>query len=247
MKKVALVTGGTRGIGRAISLNLARSGYRVLALYGRNREAADKLMEVATAEDLSILCIRGDLTRDISFAEVLEKVKAEAPQIDCIVHSAASGVHRNAMDLSLKHLRFTFEINVFSIHNLIIQLHERMPKGSRIIGVTSAGGTRVIPFYAAVGSSKGALESLFRHYARELAPHGIAVNLVCPGIVLTEAVEAFVDKDKRIEFSLRKTPTGELTTPEQVADLVHFLATSPTVQQIQGQTFVIDGGMTLLT
>lgn len=245
--KTALVTGGTRGIGRAVSLKLARAGYKVLALYGRNREAADELTAQAASEGLKVICIRGDLTRDTSFAEIVEAVKLEAPELHCIVHSAASGVHRDAMDLSIKHLRFTFEINVFSIHNLIVSLNDRLVKGSSIIGVTSAGGTRVIPHYAAIGASKGALESLFRHYAREMAPRGISVNLVCPGIVLTEAIEAFVDKEARIEASLRKTPTGALTTVEQVADMVGFLATSPAGSQIQGQTLVIDGGMTLLT
>src|SRR4051812_44701555 len=97
MDKIALVTGGTRGIGRAITLKLARSGFRVLALYGRNREAADEVTAIALKEDLRILCIRGDLTRDASFNEVVEKIKSEAPQIDVLVHSAASGVHRDAM------------------------------------------------------------------------------------------------------------------------------------------------------
>jgi enoyl-[acyl-carrier protein] reductase III len=247
MRKIALVTGGTRGIGRAISLKLARSGFKVLALYGRNREAADSLTAEAQKEDLQILCLRGDLTRDASFEQILSQIKSEAPQIDCLVHSAASGVHRDAMDLTLKHLRFTFEINVFSIHNLITHLIDRLPSGARIIAVTSSGGTRVIPHYAAVGSSKGALESLFRHYAKELAPSGIAVNLVCPGLVMTDAVDAFVDGEKRVEHSLQKTPTGHLTTVEEVAGVVDFLATSSSAAQIQGQTIVIDGGMTLTT
>ena len=246
-QKIALVTGGTRGIGRAIVLKLAREGYKVLALYGRNREAADNLAKVAVDEQLNIICLRGDLTRDSSFAELLTQIEGEAPHIDCVVHSAASGVHRNAMDLSIKHMRFTFEINVFAIHNLITHLHTRMPNGARIVGVTSAGGTRVIPHYAAIGSSKGALESLFRHYAKELAPKGIAVNLVCPGIVLTDAVDAFLDKEARIKFSLEKTPTHHLTTPDEVAETVCFLATAKAAAQIIGQTLVIDGGMTLST
>ena len=247
MQKIAVVTGGTRGIGRATTLKLARSGFKVLALYGRNRKAANEVLEIAQKEDLNIHCIRGDLTKDFSFNEILRTIKDEAPQIDCIVHSAASGVHRNAMDISLKHLRFTFEINVFAIHNLLIHLCERMPDGSSIVGLTSAGGTRAMEHYAAVGSSKGALESLFRHYARELSPRGISVNLICPGLVMTEAVEAFVDKEKRVEISLQRTPTGKITTVEDVAELVHFFATSPAARQIQGQTIVMDGGLTLMT
>lgn len=247
VQKIAVVTGGTRGIGRAITLKLARSGYKVLALYGHNRRAAEEVETIAKTENLNVLCLRGDLTKDVSFEQVVQAIQSEAAQIDCLVHSAASGVHRPAMDLSLKHMRYTFEINVFSIHNLVTQLYQRMPRGSRIIGVTSSGGVRVIPYYAAIGSSKGALESLFRHYARELAPSGIAVNLVCPGLVMTEAVDAFVDKDNRIESCLQATPTGHITSVEEVADVAYFLATSAAAAQIQGQTFVIDGGKTLMS
>ena len=115
-----------------------------------------------------------------------------------------------------------------------------------MIGVTSSGGTRVIPYYAAVGSSKGAMESLFRHYAFEWAPRDIAVNCVCPGLVLTDAVEAFPDKESRSQRALESTPTGKLTIPEDVAQLVGFLC-SPFASQIVGQTIVIDGGKTLLS
>jgi enoyl-[acyl-carrier protein] reductase III len=160
------------------------------------------------------------------------------------VHSAASGVHRSAAELSVKHLSWTFEINVYAIHHLLQSLLERVPEGGRIIGITSSGGTRVIPYYSAVGASKGALESLFRHYASELAPRKIAVNLVCPGLVLTDAVEAFPDKETRLDKTIQATPTGRLTTPEDVAGLVSFLC-SPAAAQIIGQTLVIDGGKTL--
>lgn len=243
-RKVAVVTGGTRGIGRAVSLNLARDGYRVFALYGRNRGAADVLASDAAAQGLPVETIRGDLTRPEKFKAVVDEIRKKVTHLDAIVHCAASGVHRNAAELSARHLAWTFEINVFAIHTLIQALLDLMPPGSRIIGVTSAGGVRVVPYYAAIGSSKGALESLFRHYAAELAPGGIAVNLVCPGLVLTDAVEVFPDRETRLKKSIEATPTGRLTTPEDVAQVVRFLA-SPASAQIIGQTIVVDGGKTL--
>lgn len=244
--KTAVITGGTRGIGRAVSLKLAREGAKVLALYGRDSKSAQELEAIAQQESLPILCIKGDLCNEDKFAAVVEKIKSETEQVDFLVHCAASGVHRDALDLTLKHLRWTFEINVFAIHHLLQNLISIMPKGSRVIGVTSSGGTRVIPYYAAVGSSKGALESLFRHYAFELAPKGIGVNLVCPGLVLTEAVDAFPDREARIDKTKNATPTGELVTPEVVADTVSFLC-EPKSHQIIGQTIVIDGGKTLIS
>ncbi len=244
--KVAVVTGGTRGIGRAVSLSLARQGAKVFALYGRDSKNALELDTIAKNEGLNILCIKGDLSNDEKFSDVVNQIKSNVHQINFIVHCAASGVHRNAMELSLKHLRWTFEINVFAIHHLIQELISLMPKGSKIIGVTSSGGTRVIPYYAAVGSSKGALESLFRHYAYELAPIGVNVNLVCPGLVLTDAVDAFPDRDARVEKAKGATPTGELVTPIEVADAVSFLCSNH-ASQIVGQTLVLDGGKTLLS
>ncbi len=244
--KVAVVTGGTRGIGRAVSLSLARRGAKVWALYARDRKNADSLQAVAAAEELPITSLRGDLTDEATFQAIAAQIRGETPQVNFIVHSAASGVHRNAIELTPKHLRWTFDINVFAAHQLVRTLVPHMPEGGRIIGITSSGGTRVIPHYAAVGSSKGAIESLFRHYAFELAPRGIAVNCVCPGLVLTEAVDAFPDRDKRIGAALANTPTAKLTTPEEVSELVAFLC-GPYAGQIVGQTLVIDGGKTLLS
>lgn len=244
--KIAVVTGGTRGIGRAISLKLANEGAKVFALYGRDRAAADALMDEAGKQNIQIQCLRGDLTRPEKFQEILTEIDKTAPHVDFVVHCAASGVHREALDLSQKHLQWTFDINVFAIHNLIQNLKPKLKNGSRIVGVTSSGGTRVIPYYAAVGSSKGALESLFRHYAFELAPQGIAVNLVCPGLVLTDAVDAFPDKENRLKKTTDATPTGKLTTPEDVAHMVHFLCLPQSGQMI-GQTLVIDGGKTLIS
>ena len=244
-RRNAIVTGGTRGIGRGISLALARAGVRVLAPYARNRRAADELAEIADHESLEILPLRGDLTRDEPFQKTVERLREEADTVDIVVHSAASGVHRPVGDITPKHLRWTFEINVFAIHSLLVALLDRIPEGGRIVGVTSAGGRRALESYGAVGASKGALESLFRHYARDLAPRGIAVNLVSPGLVLTDAVEAFPDKERRFEETLSQTPTGRLTTVDEVGQLVAYLCLEAP-SQLVGQTISLDGGKTLL-
>jgi len=162
-----------------------------------------------------------------------------------IVHAAASGVFKNAMELTDKHMRWTLEISFFTVHKLTLALIKRMKEGGRIIGITSPGGNRVIPHYAAIGASKGALEALFRYYAWELAREGIIVNLVCPGMVMTDAVKAFPEIEERLAKTLEYTPTGELTSPDQVATLVRYLC-SEQASQIVGQTLGIDGGKGLL-
>ncbi len=242
--KVAVVTGGTRGIGRAISLALAAEGMRVLAPYARNRRAAEALEGQARDRGLEISGLRGDLSKEDAFRRTIDAVRERAETVDVLVHAAATGVHRPAEEITPKHLRFTFETNVFALHTLIRELLPRIPAGGRIVGVTSAGGVRTYPTYAAVGASKGALDALLRHWAVELAPRGIAVNLVSPGTVRTEALDAMPDTEERVAVARRRTPTGRLTTCEEVARVVVFLC-GEAAAQIVGQTIVVDGGRTL--
>jgi enoyl-[acyl-carrier protein] reductase III len=243
--KVAVITGGTRGIGKAVSLALAESGARVYSIFARNRQAAEALTREAQERGLDIRCLRADLTDSDAVAACLHSIKLENKQVDCVVHCAASGVHREIEKLSARHIVWTFDVNVVSIHSLLAELLPIMPEGSRIIGISSPGATHALPYYAAVGSSKGALEALFRHYARELAPRGISVNLICPGLVATDAIDAFPDKEARVEATIARTPSGRLTTPEDVAQLALFMC-SNVASQIVGQTITIDGGRMLV-
>lgn len=244
-EKIALVTGGTRGIGLAISLALAGLGYRVYAVYARDSQAAQSLSGHAKKSGLDIRCLRANLADDDGRALCLDAIKAETKHVDVIVHCAASGVHRETTKLTPKHIRWTFDVNVVSIQALLLELVPMMPAGGRIVGLTSYGATHATSLtYAAVGSSKAALEALFRHYARELAPRGISVNLVAPGLVDTQAIDAFPDKAYQIETALEMTPTGRLTTPDDVAGVVLF-ACSEAASQIIGQTIRVDGGRCL--
>lgn len=243
--KVAVVTGGTRGIGRAISLELAERGATVYALFARNRKGAEALEAEAALKSLLIKTVRGDLSHEESYRQSVTVLHDSCERVDVLVHAAATGVHRRAMELSPRHLRWTFETNVFAVHKLTTDLISRMRKGARIIGITSPGGTRVIPQYAAVASTKGAMEALFRHYALELAPEGIVVNLVCPGLVMTEAAASLPELQKMLEEVLEYTPSGRLTTPDDVARVVGFLTTDAGAQ-IVGQNIVVDGGKGLL-
>lgn len=244
--KNVVITGGTRGIGKAISLAMAEAGAHVYALYARDRKSADALTDEAKRREMQITTIRGDLTDDESFTKVINEIQLACPKIDFLIHSAASGVHKAATALSDKHMRWTFDINFFVAHKLVTALVDRIPTGGRIVGLTSPGGVRTIPHYAAIGASKGAIESLFRHYAQELAPRGIAVNMVCPGMVMTDAAQAFPELEQRLNKTLEATPTGQLTTPEQVAGMVHFLCQKQAAQ-IVGQTIIMDGGKGLMS
>ncbi len=235
-----LVTGGTRGIGRAISLRFARAGASVIANYARNDEAAQSLQAEAAAEGLALDVLRADLTLPKGLAAVQERMQ-QGEGIVSLVHCAATGVHRPFEQLTSRHWDWTMALNARALFELVHLLLPMMQPGSAIVALSSAGAVRAVPAYTAIGTSKGALESLARHLAVELAPRGIRVNILSPGSVQTHAWDAFPDKEQRLAEALRRSPMGRLVTVDEVAYAAQFLC-SPAATAIVGHTLVVDGG-----
>jgi enoyl-[acyl-carrier protein] reductase III len=239
--RLVLVTGGTRGIGRAISMRFARAGAHVIANYVRNEESAAELVETATREGLQLVTLRADLSSPKGIEKINEAVTAGNVRPVSIVHCAATGVHRKLDELTARHLDFTMALNVRAFFELVRNLLPALGEGSTIIAVSSEGAVRAVPAYTTVGTSKGALESLARHLAAELAPRGVRVNILSPGSVPTDAWKAFPDGEKRLASEIDRTPMGRLVTLEEVAEAALFLS-SPAASGILGQTLVVDGG-----
>jgi len=240
-----LVTGGTRGIGRAISLRFARAGATVTANFVRDQKAADDLKATAEQEGLAIALCRADLTTPAG----LEKVRAsliETPgPLSGLVHCAATGVHRSFADLTSRHFDFTFSLNVRTFFELVSAFNNQFSDRASIVAVSSIGATRALPYYTLVGASKGALESLARHMAAELAPRGIRVNVLVPGSVETEAWKAMPQAEERLSDARQCTPTGRLVTPDEVAAAAQFLC-SDAAAGIVGHTLIVDGGAAIV-
>ena len=240
-----LVTGGTRGIGRAISLRLARAGASVTANYARNDAAAEALREQAASEQLTLDVLRGDLTSPKGLATVLERMQQQhqlhGDRAVSLVHCAASGVHRPFEQLTLRHWDFTLALNVRALFELVQQMLPLFGAGSAIVAVSSAGAVRAVPAYTAIGASKGALESLARHLAVELAPRGVRVNILSPGSVETDAWDAFPDRAERIAEATRRSPLRRMVSLDEVAQAAQFLC-CPASSGVIGQTLVVDGG-----
>ena len=235
-----LVTGGSRGIGRAVALRFASLGAaRVAVGYMRGDRPAEETASELRALGAEPILVRGN----VASTRVAEKVAALGP-LDVLVHAAATGVIRPALETEDKHWDWTLSANARALLSLTRAAAPSMPEGSSIVGLSSLGSVRVLDNYALVGASKAALEALVRYLAVELAPRGIRVNAVSAGVVETGALEHFPNKEAMLEMGVRN-PAGRLVSPEDVADLVVFLC-SPGAEMIRGQTVVVDGGWSLL-
>jgi enoyl-[acyl-carrier protein] reductase III len=239
MNKV-FISGGTRGIGKAIALRFARDGAANVAIgYLRNDRAAEETAEELRAAGAEPVLVRGNVSSD----RVLEQVAALGP-LDALVHNAATGVIRQALDTEPKHWDWTLTANARALLDLARVAAPEMPSGSTIVGVSSLGSTRVLENYTLVGTSKAALESLVRYLAVELAPKGIRVNAVSAGVVETGALEHFPNREQMLEAGRTGTPAGRLVTPDDVANAVAFLC-SAEADMIRGHTLIVDGGFSL--
>ena len=236
-----LVTGGSRGIGRAIALRFAELGAsRVGVGYLRNDAAAEEAAEAVRGLGAEPLLIRGNVTSE----RVLSEVESGGPW-NVVVHNAATGVIRPALETEDKHWDWTLGANARALLSLTRVAAPAMPPGSSIIGISSLGSTHVLENYVLVGTSKAALESLVRYLAVELAPRGIRVNAVSGGVVETGALDHFPNREAMIRAAQRRTPAGRMVEPRDLADAVVFLA-SEEADMIRGQTLVVDGGYSLL-
>jgi len=236
-----LVTGGSRGIGKAIALRFGELGAKRVAIgYLRNDRAAEEAAEELRAAGAEPLLLRGNVSSQRIVQEALE-----LGPFDVVVHNAATGVIEPALETQDKHWDWTLNANARALLTLSRALAPKMRPGSSIIGISSLGSTRVLENYVLVGVSKAALEAVVRYLAVELAPRGIRVNAVSAGVVETGALEFFPNREKMIAEGLERTPAGRLVEPDDVADAVCFLC-SDAADMVRGHTLIVDGGFSLL-
>ncbi|HUJ54465.1 MAG TPA: SDR family oxidoreductase [Gaiellaceae bacterium] len=234
-----LVTGGTRGIGRAIALRLVADGAsRAVLGYMRNDAAAEEAAALVAETGAEPVLVRGNVASE----RVVQELAAAGPY-RAVVHNAATGVIRSALETEDKHWDWTLNANARALLALARATAPAMETGSSIVAISSLGAQRVLENYVLVGTSKAALESVVRYLGVELAPRGIRVNGVSGGIVDTDALEHFPNREEMLR-SVERTPAGRLVEPEDIAAAVSFLV-SPDAAMICGQTLVVDGGFSL--
>ena len=243
--QVAVVTGASRGIGRAIALRLAAAGADVVVNYFLNREAAEKTAAEIRSHGVRAHLVQADMKDPGQIRKLFAEVEAQFGGLDILVSSAASGVFRPVSDLTAKHWDWMMNTHPRAFL-LCAQAAAPLMRGrrGRIVSVSSIGSQRAIPSYAGMGASKGALETLTRYLAVEYAPLGIAVNCVSGGAVSTESWQQLPEVEAVIEGIRQKTPAGRIVSPEDIAAAVVFLC-SPEAEMIRGQVLVVDGGFSL--
>lgn len=239
--KVALITGGSRGIGRAIALRLAENGVDVVVNYVRHKRDAEDTAQLVKERGARCLVVKANVARAEDVKMMFEELENQFGRLDFLVSNAASGVLKPAMELTERHWNWAMDINARALLTLVQQGVRMMQSGSRVMAVSSLGSVRAIENYTTVGASKAALESLVRHLAVELGPKGIIVNTISAGAVDTDALKHFPNREQILGTALERTPLGRLVTPEDVANIALFLC-SDLASMIQGQVITVDGG-----
>jgi enoyl-[acyl-carrier protein] reductase III len=242
--RVALVTGAARGIGRAVALKLAAAGCDVVANYYNSHDEAEAVCAEVRGMGRRAVAVKASVGLPESVDELFVELKKHFDRVDIVVSNAASGVLRPTLEMTLKHWRWCMETNAFALDLLAQRAVPMMPSGGRIVAMSSLGALRAMPHYGFIGASKAALESLVRSLAQELGPRGIRVNAVSAGVVDTDALQHFPNREELLASFALRTPAGPVLTPQDVAGAVYLLCL-PEAGMINGHTLFVDGGFAI--
>jgi enoyl-[acyl-carrier protein] reductase III len=244
--KRALVTGSSRGIGRAIALSLADFKVDVAINYLRNRSRAEETAEEIEARGVRCLLLKGNVAKPEHVERMFGAIGDDWGGLEIVVSNAASGVLRSARELTMHHFDWAMHINAAALLPITQRFLGLPSEGEKVVvAVSSLGAVRAIPNYTAVGASKAALESMVRHLAVEFAPEGLRINAVSAGTVDTDALLHFPNRDELLDQARQRTPAGRLLHPQDVANTVVYLCTE-FASMIHGQTLVVDGGYSIV-
>lgn len=243
--KVAMVTGSSRGLGKALAIELAKQGYDIVVNYARSRSAAEETVKEIEALGRRAIMIRANVGDVKKLRTMFEEVKEEFGRLDIFVSNAASGVLRPVMELEETHWDWTMNINAKAMLFGAQEAAKLMDKGGKILGVSSLGSIRYLENYTTVGVSKAAIESITRYLAVELAPMGIAVNTVSGGALDTEALKHFPNREELLEDARINTPAGRMVEIDDMVKTAMFLISDDS-DMIRGQTIIVDGGRSIL-
>lgn len=243
--KVALITGGARGIGRATALKLADAGCDVAIVYYNSSDEAERLVAEIEALGQKAVALQANVADEASVREMFAQFQNHFPRLDFLVSNAASGVLKPALQMTTKHWRWCMETNALALNHLVRAGRSLMPRGARVIALSSLGASRAIPNYAFIGASKAALEALVRGLSLELAEDGISVNTVSAGVVDTDALKHFPNRTQLLDEYQAHALSERALTPADVANTIYLLCL-PEAEMIRGHTLFVDAGYSIV-
>jgi enoyl-[acyl-carrier protein] reductase III len=246
--KVSLITGSSRGIGRALALTLAREGASIVVNYNRNAELADETVDEIEALGSHAIAVQANVENVEEIDRLFDRVHAEFGRLDHFVSNAAASSFKKILDLNPNNLDRSFGLNVRAFVLGAQRAVRLMEHGGRIAVLSSYGSVRAYPTYANLGSNKAAIEAFVRYMAVEFAPRGINVNAINGGLIDTESCAYFYERVPGMapmESVLAKVPKGRMGTVQEVADTIAFLL-APESEYITGQTIAVDGGLSVI-
>ncbi len=244
MTRTALVTGGSRGIGRRVAETLAADGAQVVLTYRRNADAAARVVRGIESAGGTATAVRLELESADDIRAVFDE---HLDHLDVLVANAAASAFRSVAEFSPTNLERSWATNVRSFVLLAQAAVPRMPPGSSIVALSSYGSIRTFPGYGAIGADKAAIESWVRHMAAEFGARGIRVNAVNGGLIDTDSLEHYLQHAdfEPIAESVAHIPLGRLGTVDDVAAAVGWLAGAAS-GYVTGQVLVVDGGLTIV-
>ena len=241
----ALISGGTRGIGRAIALKMASDGYNpVFTNYLQNDQEADITRSLLESKGVECILLKANLASLDEIDDMFKKIPENDTKIGVFIHCAALNTFKPISEVKLNQWDLTLNINTRAFLYCAQNCIPYMPENSSIIAISSLGSQKVLPNYGAMGPAKSALESLVKYLAVDLAAHHIRVNAVSGGIIETESIYKFPGVSEWLDEVINHTPARKIGEPEDIANAVSFLC-SEAARFIYGEILVVDGGLSL--
>ena len=250
--RVAVVTGGSRGIGRGIALRLAADGADCAITYRREEARAREVVAALEARGRRALAVPVDLGMPEQVGPAVERIADALGRVDILVANAAATAFRPLLEQRPHNVERTFAISVDSFVAAVQASVPRMATGGRIVGISGVDSPQAMSGHGLLGAAKAAMESLVRALALELGPRGITVNAVSPGFLETDSSRLYVERGLGQDYGsavrrlVAATPVRRVGTVEDVAALVAYLV-SEAAGFLTGQTIVLDGGLTIVS
>jgi len=242
--KTVLITGASKGIGKEIALKFATEGYNIVLNYNSSENHAIELSKQIESMGAKCLAVKADVSNASQVQQMVDKTLAVFGSIDVLVNNAGMSLYKLFQQTTNSEMERVFGVNTFGVINTTKSVVPSMvsAKCGKIINISSIWGKVGASMETIYSASKGAIISLSLALAKELAPSGICVNCICPGVIETDMLNNLSDEEKNDLKEL--TPLNRLGTPKDVANMVYFLA-SDNADFVTGQVITVDGGFTL--